>query len=305
LDCSGGLVSLVVVVQGEEEVRYWILETVRQYVSGKLDESADRETVSYKHANYFLDLAEEAEIGLTGPGLLETKYDNLRTAQGWLAERGEAERGLRLAAALLRFWWFRGHLAEVREQLEGLLDPRPVVPVRDEVRAKALHALGIHRYADDAVEDWAMVRSRLQESLERYRRLGDQPCVAAILQNLGRVSAVLGEWTAAHYSLNESLEIGRRLCNEPGIALSLFYLGKATFDEGRAMTLEQATRAGPRGADETSSSLRWPPQHPRAKSPRPRRPGALRCPGGREPVREPPHHGRSSEGRLPQTRSQE
>ncbi len=64
-----------------------------------------------------------------------------------------------------------------------------------------------------------MVRSRLQESLEIYRRLEDEPPVAAVLQNLGRVAAVLSEWTAAHSSLNGSLEIGRRLGNEPGIAL--------------------------------------------------------------------------------------
>jgi predicted ATPase/DNA-binding CsgD family transcriptional regulator len=223
--------SLVVVVRGDEDSRYRMLETVRQYASGKLGEAAEWGAVRNRHANYLLELAEEAEPALAGPEQaawlerLEVEHDNLRVALAWLTERGEAERGLRLAAALLRFWWFRGHLAEGRTRLEGLLDLRPSVPVRDEVRAKALHALGIHRFADDDLEDWAMVRSRMQESLEIYRKLGDELHAAAVLRNLGRVRAVLGEWTAAYASLNESLEIMLRSGTESDVALSLFYLG--------------------------------------------------------------------------------
>lgn len=230
--------SLVVVARGDEESRYRMLETVRQYAWEKLVESAEDATARAWHANFLLNLAEEAEMGLAGSeqvtwlGRLETEHDNLRAALGWLTEQGEAERGMRLTAALFHFWWFRGHLAEGRAQLEALLDLRPVVPVRDEVRAKALHALGIHRHADDALEDWAMVRSRLRESLEIYRRLGDEPRVAAVLQNLGRVEAALGEWSVAQSSLNESLETGRRSGNEPGVALSLFYLGMAHSHRG-------------------------------------------------------------------------
>jgi predicted ATPase/DNA-binding CsgD family transcriptional regulator len=229
--------SLVVVARGDEKSRYRMLETVREYASVKLGEAAEREAASDRHANFVLDLAERAETGLAGSEqlawleLLETEHDNLSAALGWLTESGEAERGMRLAAALLRFWWFRGHLAEGRACIETLLD-LPEASVSEEVRAKALHALGIHRYADDAMEDWAMVRSRLQESLEIYRRLHDEPRVAAVLQNLGRVLAVLGEWSSAQAALDESLEIGRRSGNEPVIALSHFYLGMTRLHRG-------------------------------------------------------------------------
>ena len=229
--------SLVVVARDDEKSRYRMLETVRQYASVKLGEAAEREVISDRHANFLLDLAERAETELSGPGQvawlerLETEHDNLSAALGWLTERGKAERGMRLAAALLRFWWFRGHLAEGRARIETLLD-LPEASVSEGVRAKALHALGIHRYADDAMEDWAMVRSRLQESLEIYRRLQDEPRVAAVLQNLGRVLAVLGEWSSAQAALDESLEIGRRSGNEPGIALSHFYLGMTRLHRG-------------------------------------------------------------------------
>jgi predicted ATPase len=225
--------SLVVVVRGDEESRYRMLETVRQYASEKLIESGERGTLRAGHARFFLDLAEEAETGLAGPEQpawlerLDAEHDNLRAALGWFAEEKEIERGLRLAAALLRFWWFWGYLIEGRAHLESLLGLSGK-PVRDQVLAKSLHALAvlIYRQADDTAGDWSVARFRLDESLEIYRRLGNEASVAAVLQDLGRVCAELGEWDAARDFLDESMKIVRRSGNELGIALSLFILGR-------------------------------------------------------------------------------
>jgi predicted ATPase/DNA-binding CsgD family transcriptional regulator len=225
--------SLVVVARGDDEARYRMLETVRQYASGKLTESGERAALRAGHMRFFLDLAEEAETGLAGPEQpswlerLDTEHDNLRAALGWLAEEKQVERGLRLASSLLRFWWFRGYLIEGRAHLESLLSLSGT-PVRDEVRAKALHALAvlIYRQADDATDDWSMARLRLDQSLEIYRRLGNEASVASVLQDLGRVCAELGEWNEAREFLDESMKIVRRLGNEPGIALSLFIQGR-------------------------------------------------------------------------------
>jgi predicted ATPase/DNA-binding CsgD family transcriptional regulator len=224
--------SLVVVVRGDEESRYRMLETVRQYASEKLRVSGEVGTVGRRHAGFFVALAEEARPAMVGPEQaawmkrLEEEHDNLRAALGWLKEEGEAEPGLRLAAALMRFWWFRGHLTEGRAWLEEMLG-LTATPVRDEVRAKALRVLGALSYihAEHAAGGWDAARSRLEESLKIYRRLGDERGVAAVLQNLGRVSAELGEWTAAFSFLEESLAIARRSENRPGIALSHFNLG--------------------------------------------------------------------------------
>jgi predicted ATPase/DNA-binding CsgD family transcriptional regulator len=219
------------------EARYRMLQTIRQYAAERLAESG--EALGRRHADYFLTLAEVAEPAMVGPDQaawmerLEHEHDNLRAALGWFEERGDAERGLRLAAAPLRFWWFRGHLNEGRAHLETLLD-LPGASVRDEVRAKALHTLGILIYwhADDTAGERAQARSRLEEALEIYRRLGDEPRMAAILPNLAKVAAEFGEWTAAYSLLEESLGIGRRLGDQPGIAYSLMALGFVQFLEG-------------------------------------------------------------------------
>ena len=58
--------SLVMVEEREGEVRYRLLETVRQYGMEKLEGSGEAEMVLERHARYFLALAEEAESELMG-----------------------------------------------------------------------------------------------------------------------------------------------------------------------------------------------------------------------------------------------
>ena len=243
--------SLVVVARANGESRYRMLEMVRQYASEKLRESGEVGAVGGRHADFFVALVEEAKPAMVGPeqaawmGRLEEDHDNLRAALRRLEEEGEAERGLRLAAALMRFWWFRGHLTEGRAWLEEMLG-FPATSVRHEVRAKALRALGALSYmhAEHAASAWGVARCHLEESLQIYRRLENEQGAAAVLQNLGRISAELGEWAAAYSFLDESLAIGRRLENRPGIALSLFNLGCAQLLEGDLPSARAHLEAG-------------------------------------------------------------
>jgi predicted ATPase/DNA-binding CsgD family transcriptional regulator len=225
--------SLVVVEERGGAARYQLLETIRQYGQEKLNESTEGAVATKRrHALFFLELAEEAEPYMLGPEQdawmerLELEHDNIRAALGWFGECGEAEPGLRLAGALRRFWWSRVYYTEGRAWLEEFLELAGASG-RTAERAKALHALGvlIHRNADYSAGDQVVARSRMQESVEIYRELGDGPRTAAVLWDLGRLSNEAGDWETARSSLEESVELERRAGNERGVALARSSLG--------------------------------------------------------------------------------
>jgi predicted ATPase/DNA-binding CsgD family transcriptional regulator len=237
--------SLVVARERDGEMRYRFLETVRQYGREKLEESGEAEDVRWRHALFFLELAEDAESAMLGPQQhtwmerLEVEHDNLRAALGflllaakmagvppWGTVQEAIERGLRLAGALRRFWWARAYYTEGRAWLEEFLDLAGASG-RTAERAKVLHALGvlIHRNADYPAGDHVVARSRLEESVGIYRELGDEPRTAAVLWDLGRLSNEAGDWEMARSSLEESIELERRAGNERGVALARSSLG--------------------------------------------------------------------------------
>jgi len=128
----------------EEEPRFVMLETIHEYARERLEVGGNAKEIRRLHAEYFLALAEEGESRLREPGearwleRLDLEHDNMRAALSWTLESGEAELGLRLAGALWRFWWMRGHYGEGRRWLEEALAKDGPASA---VRAKALEAV--------------------------------------------------------------------------------------------------------------------------------------------------------------------
>jgi predicted ATPase/DNA-binding SARP family transcriptional activator len=108
----------LVVVTGDGEPRYRMLETIRAYGLERLDAAGEREPVRRAHAGYFLDLAETAEPYLRGGEQvtwlrrLSRDHDNLQAALRGAIAVGAAEQAIRLVAALGWYWWLDGHRAE-------------------------------------------------------------------------------------------------------------------------------------------------------------------------------------------------
>jgi predicted ATPase len=107
--------------------RFTMLETIREFALDKLEESGEAEDIRRAHANYFRQLAEEAEAQLIGEeqrewlDRLDAEHDNLRAALGWSLEH-VPESALHLANALWGFWATRGHITEGRQWLERVLE---------------------------------------------------------------------------------------------------------------------------------------------------------------------------------------
>ena len=130
------------VAEQEDEPRFEMLETIREFALEKLEESADAGAVERVHAEFYLDLAEQAEPRLWGPEdaawleRLEREHDNLRAALSWALDHEEVDLALRLGAALRWFWNLGGYYGEGRSWLEATLakegelrrrrEPRPL-----------------------------------------------------------------------------------------------------------------------------------------------------------------------------------
>jgi predicted ATPase/DNA-binding XRE family transcriptional regulator len=225
--------SLLVIERREAmETRYRLLETIRQYAAEKLSEAGEGLQVRTRHLEYFLDLAERAEPELTGPDTpkwvkrLEEELDNIRAALEWSLQQ-DAQLGLRLANALMRYWPAYGDVLEGVEWLSHLLR-QPAVTAPNAVRAKALTALGF-------LNNWHFESLKAEpfagEGLALYRALGDQRGAAFALAVLGRARCAQEDYATARPLVLESLALYRRLGDNLGMAEELNMLGYGLADE--------------------------------------------------------------------------
>jgi non-specific serine/threonine protein kinase len=225
--------SLVSTVSKNREVRYYLLETVRQYAYWKLKIAGDHSDVQRRHRDWFLTLAERAESQLRGPDQvicferIEMELDNLRTAFVWSLENGETDEGARLACAISYFWEFEGHITEGRQWFARLMPKTPDEPSRLWTRATAWAAhLAGEQY------DYEVSIHLAEQSLVAARALEDQSAIAFSLIALGNAYMVRDNLEKATEAYREGLHHSRASANKADIARSLGKLGQAAWVAG-------------------------------------------------------------------------
>ncbi|MGH2724226.1 MAG: ATP-binding protein [Actinomycetota bacterium] len=235
--------SLIRRASDGDEGRFHMLETIREFGVERLDQSGEADRIRQRHADRFVRLAEEAEPHLTGPDqrrwmdLLGRDHDDLRAALGWAIEADDGETALRLGAALWRFWYGRGHLAEGRRWLEAALG-LPSAGERGRARARCLTALGGIAYWQS---DFEPSDAAYREALEIYRELGKPGDLVEALFNLAMTRGVMGEPEKAMSLLQQSLGMARELRDRRGEAWALWGLQAGNMFAGQ---LEAARRYG-------------------------------------------------------------
>ncbi len=204
--------------------------------------------------------AEAAQPKLQGPeqlawlDRLETELDNVRAALDFSLAGGglaEAEAGLRLAAALTRFWVIRSHWREAYAWFEAAL-ALPRAPARSLVRAEAMNAA--HSMAHWEV-DVAQRRSQMAECVAIFREAGPpgRRGLAYALITLGGLTHFQGDFAPTLTMLKESVglfrELGDPLGAGAGPAPFGGYAGPTRqLSVSRRAGFVAAARAGARGA---------------------------------------------------------
>jgi predicted ATPase/class 3 adenylate cyclase len=193
--------------RNDGEPRFTMLETIREFAVERLALSGEEDELRRRHAERFRDVAEEAEGHLTREdrvawlARLESEHDNMRAALDWTERTQDAETGLRIAAAMWRFWLQRGHLSEGRGRLERLLS-MPGADVGGRVRARALAALGGINYWQN---DNPPTRAAYQEAVDIARQVGDAKLLAAALLDLSYIPYLERDPDRAEAILREGL----------------------------------------------------------------------------------------------------
>ncbi len=225
--------SLVEVDEQDDEARYRLLETVRQYAQEKLEDAGETETYHQAHLDHYLELAETAEPELEGAeqaswlNRLHQEHDNFRGALHWAIQAQQWEAAQRMGGSLGRFWRMHCHLGEGRVWLAQALQVKEGVGLS--AQAKALRwAGGLALWQGDLGEAQGMKEA----SLAAYRELGDTQGIATLLGNLGIVALDQGNLEGAKALYEESLALCRELGDTQGIASALGNLGNVAQHQG-------------------------------------------------------------------------
>ena len=261
LDLVAGLVdkSLVLVDTSAGEARYRLLETVRQYARDRLVASGEEAIVRQRHAEYFLDVAEEAYPRLIGGAQdlalvarLELERGNLRAAAEWCEEDdARVSHAMRFGSALFWLWYLRGHLSEGRQRLEHALARNVEVPRL--LRARALSALGCVMLWQG---DFGPAIRASEQAVALMREEDDDFSLAIALMHLGAALDLSGDHIAAGPILHESVAKCRVLGSSVLTCVCLYWRGlsaqgrgeltlaRESFEESIAIGRELCNSAG-------------------------------------------------------------
>ncbi len=218
-----------------DRAAFRLLETSRQYALDKLVSSSEAQKFRSKHSEWFTDLAETgAESMLGGPDQapwfdrIGSELDNFRTALAWSLGDGDPALGLRLGAALSRFWEVRGHWSEGLGWLEDALAGAP--DADDVLRGRALVAASFLAFYRGQLES---ARSMVTEGLAAAVRAHDKPTEARGLRFEAVIEQRVGDRASAIDSANKAVELSRAHGAAADLAFALQVLGRLLADDDR------------------------------------------------------------------------
>ncbi|MGH2395646.1 MAG: tetratricopeptide repeat protein [bacterium] len=198
--------------QPDQQPRYRMLETIREYALDQLAASGELDSVRQRHAEVFLALAEQAEPALRGREVqtwldrLDREHANIRAALEWAIGAGEIELALRTGGALWLFWFIRRYQREGDGFLQRALAVG--VHVSPPVRAKALYTAAAMAWM---IGNFARMKALSEESLAAFQQLNDRWGVAISIHHLAVVEISQGKAEQAVAMYERTLDFAREV----------------------------------------------------------------------------------------------
>ena len=230
--------------QGNDEPRFRMLETIREYSLERLRASSEESATKRAHAAYCLVLAEEGNPELNEAeraawlARCDIEHDDFRAALDWLFQTDDVDWAFRLCLSLFRFWDMREHLTEGHGRLEAILhlagDRYP------KERAKVSQCLAAFATAQG---DFPTAARFAEQGLGIYQELDDYWGIAVSLNALGVLERDRGDYITAQRNFEESLSYSRKVRDRVATARCLHNLAnvakiRGDYDRARLALLE-------------------------------------------------------------------
>ena len=218
--------------EGGGEMRYTMLQTLREYALEKLQERGEVERMEQNFVEWFLKQCQE-----TNPQLekaqheqaikwFDLEYTNLRAAFELSLEKKQKEMAFELGAALWMYWTMKGLWSEGR----SFLDKAQALPgeVSAGLAAKLLNGAGGLAFYQGNLET---AREYFEQSLGLKRQINDTKGIATALNNLAGIVLEQGDIVAAQAYLLQSYGVLQELNDPAGMATILTNLGVMLVDQ--------------------------------------------------------------------------
>ena len=201
--------SLLRTEDAGEEVRFRLLETLRDYGQEKLRERGNEEAelVAMRHARHFAEVAgREIPTRLSAPdgaamAELVRDTDNFRAALDWLLVRGTADEAAAMVVALAGLWERQGRFREGRAYLTRCLERQTEIQDRSCI-AVLLGKAGWFAYQE---QDYSAACEQAERKLALCRDLGNAAGESSALNDLALIAQAQGYVTEAWERFEQAL----------------------------------------------------------------------------------------------------
>lgn len=236
-----------------ELVRTHALEMLRQHGADEVDR------VRARHLDYLLDWFEGAAADVDTPGELRwlrevpRQLPDAGAALRWAHEHAEAERALRLTAALANFWGAASAAGRHRAEFDATL-ALPWDPASATQASARAHVLNASGWAAASHHNWEPAQRFFEEATALYRQLGNQVLYARGLCDVGLAVSRGPHPAFAPGYARQGLATCQRIDDALGIAWSTYDLGEILFADGKDAEAESLVLDGLRQLAELGTS---------------------------------------------------
>jgi predicted ATPase/class 3 adenylate cyclase len=226
---------LKVASPNDDEPRFELLQTIREYALEKLIAMGELEEIRQRHAEYFKQKSDEIMWQLYSVKsveflkVLEVEQDNFRAALNWSLELPDRIGvGIQIAYGIFWFWYRYGHFHEGREWCERLLVQTDEMG-HHPLRAMVLATAGMMAMWEG---DLNVAVGYALESLDIWRALEEPEGLGLSLMTTGIVLLNQGQDDRARPYLEESVEVFKEIGAIWLEGTALVHLGNVALGQG-------------------------------------------------------------------------